>query len=360
MPWSKLRIRHENHAVKGVKERIYSIAFHPGHTPVALAGDKKGNVCLWRPQTDGLGDADAEALAPYEAEAGTLLNFRIHSRPINALKALPNTAMTCSYEGSVRLLDLEAGVWREAYAHWPADDGPAASSLTYADISEDARVLVAASSPGEVAVLDTRTLPSSLAAADRSSAEALVVDAHDAKIASVALHPDGTHVATAAHDNTVCIWDLRKMTRGTKLGKLHSGTPLETLQHAGSVTSAFFSSDGARLVSTSNDDLVRVWHDAPRCAGDPAVTIKHNNHTGRWLSNFRCVFDPADSDVVVIGAMTVRHIEAYSAVDGKRLAARGDELLTAVPTLNAVHPSQPLVVSGTASGRLHMWSAGAW
>lgn len=358
VPWSKLSLRHEHHMDKAVGARIYSIAMHPGAQPVAVIGDKEGMLGLWRPTSGALPvppGADPEELL----DSGALMQFRAHSRPINAVKALNDVIMTCSYEGNVRLLDVHSGVFRESYVHFPDDDSPRAAGLAYADISSDSRVLVASSFDGELVVADTRSMTAREGplARGRTERDCVVIDAHSKKASSVSLHPGGHHVATASHDNTVCVWDLRKLGRG-KRGA--GASPVSTLAHGGGVTSAFFSECGERLVSTCNDDFLRVWHNAPTCKGKPAVSIKHNNHTGRWLSNFRTVFDPSDSSRIVIGAMQIRHLQAFDSNTGEQVCSVGDELLTAVPTLNAVHPHVPVVVSGTGSGRVHMWSAADW
>lgn len=356
--WSKLSLRHEHHMEKGVAARIYSITMHPGRQPVAVIGDKEGMLGLWRPSSGAL--PVPPGVDPEEVEdEGALLQFRAHSRPINAVKALQDVIMTCSYEGNVRLLDVHTGVFKESYAHFPEEGGGRASALAYADLSQDSRLLVASSFDGELVVTDTRSLTArdGPLAKNRTETDCVVIDAHSKKASSVSLHPGGNHVATASHDNTVCIWDLRKLGRG-KRGA--GASPVSTLSHGGGVTSAFFSECGDKLVSTCNDNFLRVWDNAPLCKGNAAVSIKHNNHTGRWLSNFRCVFDPADSSRVVIGAMQIRHLQAFDSNTGEEICSVGHELLTAVPTLNAVHPHIPVVVSGTGSGRVHMWSSSSW
>jgi WD40 repeat protein len=69
------------------------------------------------------------------------------------------------------------------------------------------------------------------------------------------------------------------------------------------------------------------------------------------------VFDPSDDGVFVCGNMD-RSVEVFDAASGDKLASLSSEWLTAVPTLNAIHPSldRRLILSGTASGRLHLWS----
>lgn len=117
---------------------------------------------------------------------------------------------------------------------------------------------------------------------------------------------------------------------------------------------------GTKIVSTCNDDRIRIFNTEIVKKGsniDASVSIRHNNHTGRWLSNFRAIWDPHGNEVVVVGAMGTRAVEAYYAENGKRIAMRtSPDRLTAVPTLNAIHPTLPLVTSATASGRLHLWT----
>lgn len=90
------------------------------------------------------------------------------------------------------------------------------------------------------------------------------------------------------------------------------------------------------------------------------VSIDHNNHTGRWLSCFRTTFDPCNDETMLVGSMD-RAVELFHSVSGKRLHAHSSELLTAVPSLNAMHPHHAAswIVSGTASGRMHLWSRSA-
>lgn len=79
--------------------------------------------------------------------------------------------------------------------------------------------------------------------------------------------------------------------------------------------------------------------------------------TGRWLTPIKAPWDPASGSTFIIGDMT-RKIRCYDAKTGGLLKDFSSELLTAVPTQCAAHPS-PLVnamVGGTASGRLYLWT----
>jgi len=64
----------------------------------------------------------------------------------------------------------------------------------------------------------------------------------------LAVSPDGTILAAAGVNNSVCLWDL---TTGRELNK-RSG-------HAGQILSLAFSPDGKTLVSGSEDTTALVW-----------------------------------------------------------------------------------------------------
>lgn len=168
----------------------------------------------------------------------------------------------------------------------------------------------------------------------------------------------GHRVATACGDATVCVWDARAL--GARPA---AAAPLLSLRHGKSCQSAYFSPAGApRLLVTSYDDTVAVWSaaaDSPPAPppARPAVSVRHDNQTGRWLLPLRAVWTPG-GDAFVVGSMK-RETEVFSAATGARVAAHAHpSLLTAVPSRHAVHPGRAgAVAAGTASGRAHIWLA---
>ena len=105
--------------------------------------------------------------------------------------------------------------------------------------------------------------------------------------------------------------------------------------------------------------------------------MSHNNHTGRWLTDFRALFDPhplSGASELVVGSMdkSPRKIEWLTLSDKKSKSSGGaeprgvcrltkrlqdDEYLTAVSSLNVLHPQRNAMVSGTGSGRVLLWEA---
>ena len=76
-----------------------------------------------------------------------------------------------------------------------------------------------------------------------------VLVGHSALVTSAGFSPDGTKVVSASDDRILRLWDVA------------TGECEQTLQgHSSRVNSARFSPDGTKLVSASGDNTLRVWH----------------------------------------------------------------------------------------------------
>jgi WD40 repeat protein len=176
------------------------------------------------------------------------------------------------------------------------------------------------------------------------------------KINSVSSHPNGYAIATAGLSTVVQVWDLRTMT-----GSLSKKPKPLAWQNVGkSVNSAFFSPSGKRLLTTTMMDHLDILEDAHLASGlikAPKTRIKHDNHTGRWLSTFMARWHPATfsgEEIFVSGSMNKpRTIEIFG-VDGSLLRAIRGDALTAVASRCCFHPSTEklIVIGGNSSGRL--------
>ncbi|MCP4290113.1 MAG: hypothetical protein GY792_37835 [Gammaproteobacteria bacterium] len=71
---------------------------------------------------------------------------------------------------------------------------------------------------------------------------------HTNRVWSVAFSPDGNQIVTTSEDQTVRIWDA---TTGEELHQLTG--------HTSYVSSAAFSPDGAWIVTASYDGTARIW-----------------------------------------------------------------------------------------------------
>ena len=127
----ELSIDNEEWVAKVTPERIYSVAAHPGSSKlIAAAGDKQGYIGLWdvdgkissiNSNSVGGGASGDDDDTKKKSNAGVSL-FHIHSRPICCLEWLTNeTMVTASYDGSVRRLHAERGIFEEIFATYDSD-----------------------------------------------------------------------------------------------------------------------------------------------------------------------------------------------------------------------------------------------
>ena len=78
-------------------------------------------------------------------------------------------------------------------------------------------------------------------------------------------------MAVASNDRTLTVWDIRSLSEQT-----------HEFSHGYSVTSAYWSPRGNKLVTASYDDYIRLF-DFNESKNEMKLqsAIRHNNHTGR-------------------------------------------------------------------------------
>ncbi len=105
----------------------------------------------------------------------------------------------------------------------------------------------------------------SLEAARRMVRELVTLKGHTGSVDSVAMTPDGARIVTGSADNTVRVWDAKTFAE------------LATLKgHTDNVWSVAVTPDGARIVTGSRDNTARIW-DASTFA--ELATIKGHTET---------------------------------------------------------------------------------
>lgn len=270
-----------------VPERIYSMAFHPEPSkPLVFAGDKLGNSGIFDASQPGRtvkqeddDDDDAD-----EIEA-VITSFHLHTRTISSFlfsPANPSQLYSCSYDSSIRVLDLATSKSTEVYG--PADhdmDEP----LSGVEIDPDSpHVLYFSRLDGHIGRHDTRASGKSATTLWQMS---------DKKIGGFSIHPQFPHyLATASLDRTMKLWDLRKTVWWEGDGK----RPALLGEHTSrlSISHAAFNSVG-QVATSSYDDTIKIYsfeHMAawkhgvqlPEESMKPGTVVKHNNQTGRWVT----------------------------------------------------------------------------
>eukprot|EP00128_Syssomonas_multiformis_P011425 Colp12_sorted_trinity150504_noHs@21034 len=318
---AKMRLT-EASVVKVVPERIFTVAYHPCTTKSFLGiGDKEGRLALW----------DVE-----KGENG-VHSFDIFNRPVSCVTFSEYDeakVIASSYDGSVRRLDLSHHTFEDLYT----------DELEYlctgVAMAHHSRTCYISNEAGQLAMADIRSGP---------QAQGLY-DLHERKIATLHFNPtDSNFLVTASNDGTACIWDVRHLSK-------KKNNPVVSLQHGKAVTSARFSPDGLKMITNSNDNTIRLWHDIIEKGADAhCKIIKHDNETGRWITRFRVDWLPG-SDGFMSGNMK-RGVDIYGADKGEYVAFLSSEHLTAIPSLNAAHVRNGKleIASATASGRVCVW-----
>nr|XP_046237396.1 WD repeat-containing protein 76 isoform X2 [Scatophagus argus] len=317
----------EDRVAKVVKDRIFSATFHPcTSTLLMAAGDKWGKVGLWKLGSDWGDD-------------GVLL-FEPHTRPVGCMafsRAHPTHLLSLSYDGSLRCMDVEKAVFDDVY---DIDDG----LKTFDFLSHDCSTLVVGNWYGEVAIVDRRTAGNS-----HESLHSL-----DPKtLRCVSAHPLQKQYFAVAESKVVSIYDSRclKKAKSQAVSQLHG--------HSLSITSAYFSPcTGNRVLTSSMDNNIRIYDTSAMTTKSPLLTsIKHDMHTGRWLTKLSAVWDPKREDCFVVGSMArPRRVQVFHENGQPQHTFIDGENLNTVLSVTAFHPTRNALLGGNASGRLHIFS----
>lgn len=359
----------EAEVAKLTESRITSVFVHPiAEKVVVFAGDKTGNLGVW--DVSKLDSSDINGVYKYEPHSSNIA--RIDASPLE-----PTAVYSASYDGSVRLFDVEKEQFTLAFQ---APDEAASVYFTDANfLLDQPKCMYVSTSDAYVALLDFRA--SNRAYQWKRECEI------GYRPNSVQQHPTQPHLLVTSERSSIALYDVRKGASSSNKAKA-SGTlkALNMLQgHTHSVNAAYVSPDGQYLVSAGQDNTLRTWRNftLPGQEADCIVT-QHDNHTGRWLSTFRPSFDPKQPHAFALGCMQhPRRIEVFSPVSvrdedaalpgvkkGVKRAMKdsGDgtyelrllynlqnEWLQSVCSRNAFHPSQNIVAGGNSSGRVHIF-----
>ncbi|PKA62458.1 Protein damaged DNA-binding 2 [Apostasia shenzhenica] len=274
-PRSAMVLKSENVA-KVVPERILSVKFLPSANRTVLAvGNKLGNVGFW--------DLDQ--------------------------------IFTCSYDGLVRMMDVEKEIFQLVYSSTD-------SIYSICQFSCDANSLYFGEGAGVLKLWDERTGKAS------SSWEL-----HRDRINTIDFHPENKDMmVTSSTDGTASIWDLRNI-------KNDQPKQVKLFQHQRAVHSAYFSPTGSYLATTSIDDSIGILGGSNL---NDIFMVPHNNQTGRWLSAFRAVWG-WDDCFLFIGNMK----RAVDIISTERVESPE---MTSIPCRFAAHPCKIGTLAGATAG----------
>lgn len=314
---------------KVAPSRIFSLAIHPSADKTLIcAGSKYGHLSFW--------DVDSK-----NPQGGVYVYEPHSSRPVNTVAFninKPQQVLSLSYDGTMRCGHLDAGIFDEVF-YIGDDDYEDVSPSSFDFLSPDS--LIISLSSGEVTVVDMRT-PS------RDGETKHLV--HSSRIKTVSVHPvQKSYFITAGHNRVASLWDLRSIKKKS----------IADVELSRSISSAFFSPvTGNSVLTTSYDNKLCVF-DTKKLKGPMELkkAIRHDNKTGRWLTPFRAVWLPYNEDAFVVGSMLQpRRIEVYR-TSGNLIHNFAGEDLASVCSINAFHPSKPILAGGNSSGKVHVFKS---
>lgn len=281
----------EPNRIKITPERIYSLGFHPvAEKPLVFAGDKMGNLGIFdgsqktaatKPESKVKEEDQDEDDNDDDAADPNITSFHLHTRTISSFQFSPlnpSHLYTCSYDSSLRLLDLSKSTSTEIYA---PQDSSLDEPLSGVEVDpSNPHMLFFSRLDGHVGRTDTR------------SKDTEIWELSEKKIGGFSLHPGNSHfVATASLDRFMRVWDLRKLG-----GRKGAQLPALVGEHESrlSVSHAAFNSAG-QVATASYDDTVKIhtfegmggWsagHKVDEKGMEPSTIVRHNNQTGRWVT----------------------------------------------------------------------------
>jgi WD40 repeat protein len=360
IPPKKL-ILDETNVAKVTTSRITALYLHPGDTDrnVVFAGDKLGYVGIWESNNFTSDHEGVYRFKPHVANVAKIGSWDFN--PLNIF--------TCSYDGTVRIIDMQKNAFVLAF-----QDSQDLHEVQYIDASTSNKFsnsLLVARSDGKISCIDLRA---------SSKSYQFSYHLQDCKINSIQVHPTDPNYVIAAgsgKDGYISIHDVRVGKDQKKLA------PIATMnEHSKSINAAYASPDGRAIVSVSQDNTIKTWSDFMSANANNCTTIRHDNFTGRWLSTFRPTFDPKNPSRFAMGSMLQpRRVELFEIapisifepkLEGSKKRATSSkkesiyesnlEEVLASPYLNSVcsrncfHDTKNVIACSNSSGRVHLFT----
>jgi len=335
-----------SYCAKIVKERIITTMFHPiADKIICLAGDKEGCIGIW--DLTSSQRSDSRSIDPSTANPAGVYMYYPHVRHVTSMhtwRSSLDKVYSTSYDGSVRCLDLSSESFLQIFSLEGDIYDQSISDATY--LSDESSILLGMSD-GNVSLVDSR-----------SSVKAWEKQFQLSKINSIQQNPSDDNIIITAGSGKagqICLHDLRMV------GKPKFGHIQALDKHTASINAAYFTGDGDHIVSVSQDDYVFLWHDFIGTSAPSIYRMKHDNHTGRWLSTFKPSFDAKNRNSFILGSMDkpTRRMEVFEVNTKKhtleKLAVLMGEALGSVQSRNCFHPSLNVLAGGNSSGKVSVF-----
>ncbi|MBA0873708.1 hypothetical protein Goshw_006097 [Gossypium schwendimanii] len=278
----------------------------------------------------------------------------IHSCILNNMRFSPaNDGMiyAASSDGTVSCTDLETGISSTLMNLNPDGwQGPGSWRMLYGmDINLERGVVLVADNFGFLYLVDSRS--------NSQTGKAIMIHKKGTKVVGLHCNPfQPDLLLSCGNDHFARLWDMRR---------LEAGSVLANLEHRRVVNSAYFSPfSGTKILTTSQDNRLRIWDSIFRDLDSPSREIVHSHDFNRHLTPFRAEWDPKDpsESLAVIGRYisenyngTALHpIDFIDINTGQLVAEVMDPNITTITPVNKLHPRDDVLASGS-SRSLFIW-----
>jgi len=275
---------------------------------------------------------------PFESIAVKIHRDRITE--IRTAAQRPLFVYTAGYDGTLKILNLTRipsfQALRNGAHHLFGDavvDNDSVKIHGF-DLRNAGREMLAVDDSGKLLLCDLRT---------HSNYEYRIAES---KVAAIRTHPVDDHYFVIAENRrkSLQLRDFRKIGQDSKEAVHFRAFP--RVQKA-----INFSSDGTALLSAGCDDFVRVFHAAMHSFDRAEVRMPHSNNTGIWICDFKPVFHPKYSEIVVTGSLQQKGIDClFLGKDGRRKSHNVRDLanVKGVHSFGAFHPKSDEYLFGVS------------
>jgi WD40 repeat protein len=293
-------------SLSGHEARVNDVAFNPDGTRLATAGEDN-TARLW----DATTGQELLLLSGH-----TERSYDWSHNGINDLAFSPDGGRlaTAGVDGQAKVWNVESGEELLSLAGHPDDRG-----ITSVDYGPDGKLLATGTDkPSVVKVWDAET-----------GEELFTLPGYETnRIWAIAISPDGNHLAITNNTGGLDVWQLPD-----EIGASGEQAPQELFSnpaaHSSIIRSIFYSQDGTRFVTASNDGSAKVW-DA--MTGLPLLTLSHLGPLGG------ADFSPDGTRLAIAGLDGIARIFVVDLEELKTLAqSRVTRVLTTTECQQYLH-----------------------
>ncbi|OVA02680.1 WD40 repeat [Macleaya cordata] len=329
--------------------RVTCLEFHPTNDNILLSGDKKGQLGVW----------------DFHKVHEKTVYGNIHSCILNNMRRVyiwkmldflfnpsnDGTVYAASSDGTVSCIDLETGMSFQLMDLNPDGwQGPSSWRMLYGmDINSDKGLVLVADNFGYLYSVDMRS--------NCKMEQTVLIHKKGTKVVGLHCNPVQPEILlSCGNDHFARIWDMRQ---------LEAGSSLKSLPHSRVVNSAYFSpNSGSKILTTSQDNRLRVWDSIFANLDSPSREIVHSHDFNRHLTPFKAEWDPKDpsESLAVIGryisenynGAALHPIDLIDTSTGQLVAEVMDPNITTISPVNKLHPRDDVMATGS-SRSLFIW-----